>query len=72
MHYSYFKFIFSLKPVYLNQLVGLNVFTLLVLDILYLVEKVAQHQSFKDFSVEVDEVMVLILIERNPLNVITS
>ena len=40
----------------MNYLVAVNVFTLLFLNILYLVEKIAQHQSFKDFDVEVEEV----------------
>jgi hypothetical protein len=40
----------------MNQLVAINVFTLFFLDLLYLIEKVAQYQAFNDYSVQVEEV----------------
>jgi len=45
----------------MNYLVAINVFTLLFLNILYMVEKVAQHHAFKHFDQDVEEVMASLL-----------
>ena len=43
----------------MNQLVCINIVILIFLDLFYLIEKVAQHHSFKDLTSQVEEVLVV-------------
>ena len=54
--YSLCKLYFRLKPSYMNQLVAINLITIFLLNLFYLIAKIGQYRAFSDYTVGVNEV----------------